>query len=72
VLPLARSQLDLSLQDFLDGLALQYKKLLLYVPSVCDGCRVQFSIEHALDYSFGVWLVVGTMRFEMHLVTLLL
>ena len=32
VLPLARSQFDLSAQEFTDGLALRYKKLLLSVP----------------------------------------
>ena len=53
VLPLARSQFDLSAQEFRDGLALRYKKPLLSVPSVCDGCGTQFSIEHALDCRFG-------------------
>jgi len=52
VLPLARSQFDLSVQEFQDGLALQYKKPLLSVLSVCDGCGAQFSIEHALDCHF--------------------
>jgi len=37
VLPLERSQFDLLVQEFQDGLALQYKKPLLSVPSVCDG-----------------------------------
>jgi len=53
VLPLARSQFNLLVQEFWDGLTLQYKKPLLSVPSVCDGCGVQFSIKHALDYHFG-------------------
>ena len=53
VLPLARSQFDLSAQDFRDGLALRYKKPLLSVSCVCDGCGAQFSIEHALDCRFG-------------------
>ena len=53
VLPLARSQFDLSAQEFTDGLALRYKKLLLSVPFVCDGCGAQFSIEHALDCGLG-------------------
>ena len=76
VLPLARSQFDLPAQEFRDGLALRYKKPLLCVPSVCDGCGAQFSIEHNLVLSMpsiaalGVWLVAGTMRFEMHLVIL--
>ena len=53
VLPLAFSQIDLSAQESRDGLALRYKKPLLSVPSVCDGCGAQFSIEHALDCRFG-------------------
>ena len=53
VLPLARNQFDLSAQEFRDGLALRYKKPLLSLPSVCDGCGAPFSIEHALDCRFG-------------------
>ena len=53
VLPLARSQFDLSAQELRDGLALRYKKPLLSLPSVCDGCGAPFSIEHALDCHFG-------------------
>ena len=53
VLPLARSQFDLSAQEFRDGLALRYKKPLLSLPSVCDGCGAPFSIEHAVDCRFG-------------------
>ena len=50
---MARSQFDLSAQEFRDGLALRYKKPLLSLPSVCDGCGGQFSIGHALDCRFG-------------------
>ena len=53
VLPSARNQFDLSAQEFRDGLALRYKKPLLCLPSVCDGCGAPFSIEHALDCHFG-------------------
>ena len=53
VLSLARSHFDLSAQEFRDGLALRYKKPLLSVPSVCDGCEAQFSNENALDCRFG-------------------
>jgi len=52
VLPLARSQFDLLAQEFQDGLVLQYKKPLLSVSSVCYGCGMQFTIEHALDSHF--------------------
>ena len=53
VLPLARSQFDLSVQEFRDGLALRYRKPLLSLPSVCDGCGAPFSVDHALDCHFG-------------------
>ena len=53
VLPLARSQFDLSAQEFRDGLALHYRKPLLSLPSVCDGCGAPFSVEHSLDCRFG-------------------
>ena len=52
VLPLARRQFDLSAQEFRDGLALCYKKPLLSLPPVCDGCGAPFSIEHTLDCRF--------------------
>ena len=53
MLPLVRSQFDLSAQEFRDSLALRYKKPQLSLPSVCDGCRAQFSFEHSLDCCFG-------------------
>ena len=53
VLPLARSQFDLLAQEFRDGLALRYRKPLLSLSSVCDGCGAPLSIEHALDCRFG-------------------
>ena len=53
VLPLARSQFDLLAQEFRDGLALYYRKPLLSLFSVCDGCGAPLSIEHALDCCFG-------------------
>ena len=72
VLPLARSQFDLSAQEFRDGLALCYRKPLLSLPSVCDGCGAPFSVEHSLDCRFGDWSLVGILRLGMHSVTLLL
>jgi len=53
VLPLERSQFDLSVQEFRDGLALHYRKPLLCLPAACDGCGTPFSIEHALDCCHG-------------------
>ena len=44
---------DLSAQEFRDGLALRYRKPLLSLPSVCDGCGAPFSVDHALDCRFG-------------------
>ena len=41
-------------QEFRDGLAIRYKKLLLALPSVCDGCGAPFTSEHALDCCCGV------------------
>ena len=68
-LPLAKSQFDLSAQEFKDGLVLRYRKPLLSLPSVFDGCGAPFSIEHALDCCFGAWSLVGAMRFRILLVT---
>ena len=53
VLPLARSQYDLSAKEFRDGLALHFKKPLLYLPSVCDGYGAPLSIEHTFDCHYG-------------------
>jgi len=53
VLPLERSQFDLSAQEFRDSLALHYRKLLLCLLAACDGCGAPFNIEHALDCRHG-------------------
>ena len=53
VLPLARSQFDLSAQEFWDALAIRYKKPLRNVPDLCDSCRSQFSLSHALSCKKG-------------------
>ena len=50
VMPLERSQFDLSAQEFR---ALRYKIPLLCLPPCCDGCGTPFSIEHALDCQIG-------------------
>ena len=72
VLPLVRSEFDLSAQEFWDGLALCYKKALLSLPSLCDGCGASFSIKHALDCFSGslvtrmlneAWDVFGDLAF---------
>ena len=43
----------MSAQEFRGSLALRYKKLLLSLPSVCDGCGAPFTSEHALDCCCG-------------------
>ena len=52
-MPLERSQFDLSVQEFRDGLALRYKKPLLKLPPCCDACGAPFSTEYALDCQIG-------------------
>ena len=47
------NQVDLSAQEFRDGLALWYKKSLTRMHQSCDGCGSDFSIEHALSCRFG-------------------
>jgi len=49
MLPLERSQFDLSTQEFRDNLALRYRKPLLYLPAACDSYGAPFIIKHALD-----------------------
>ena len=43
----------MSAQEFRDALALRYRKPLLNLPPVCDGCGSLFSVEHALDCRVG-------------------
>jgi len=63
-LPLERSQFDLSVQEFRDGLSLHYRKPLLCLPAACDGCGASFNIEHALDCRYGGF--VGHRHSEVH------
>ena len=53
VLPLWSHHFDLSAQEFRDALALRYRKPLLNLPPVCDGCGSLFIVEHALDCHVG-------------------
>ena len=48
VIPTSKHHFDLSAQEFRDALALRYKKPLLCVPSICDGCGASFDLSHAL------------------------
>ena len=43
----------MSAQEFRDALALCYRKPLLNLPPVCDGCGSLFSVEHTLDFHVG-------------------
>ena len=53
VLPLARSQFDLSAQVFRDGLVLLYKRPLFSIPSACDGCGAPFVLSMPLIVVLG-------------------
>jgi hypothetical protein len=48
VLPVAKHHFDLSAQEFRDALAIRYKKPLLGIPALCDGCGAPFNLAHAL------------------------
>ena len=69
VMPVEKSQFDLSAQEFGDGLALKYREPLLCLPPCCDECGAPFTIEHALDCCMVVLLVGDIMKFVMPLGT---
>ena len=48
VLPTSQDHFDLTAQEFCDVLALCYWKLLLNVPSGCDGCGAPFHLTMPL------------------------
>ena len=50
---------------------MHYKKPLLSLPSVCDGCGVPFSIEHALDRHFWGLVTCRPSEVGLLLVTLI-
>jgi hypothetical protein len=53
VLPISRYQFDLSPQEFRDALSIRYKKPLLCIPPLCDGCGSSFDLSHALSCKKG-------------------
>ena len=53
MVPINSHHFDLSLQEFRDALALLYKKTLLDLLPLCDGCGAPFTVEHALDCRVG-------------------
>ena len=53
VSPILKNHLDLTAQEFRDALAIRYKKLLLGVPSHCNGCGALFDLSHVLSCSKG-------------------
>ena len=48
-LPLQKSHYDLSAWEFRDALEMRYKKPLLNIPALCDGCGPTFDFLHALS-----------------------
>ena len=57
VLPSQKSNFDLSAREFRDALAMGYKKPLLNVPALCDGCGATFNLSHALSCRKGGLIV---------------
>jgi len=53
VLPLSQYQFDLSAVEFRDALALRYRRPLLNLPALCDGCGEQFTVDHAMNCKKG-------------------
>ena len=53
VMPVAHHHFDLSSVEFWDALALRYHRPLLNMPTFCDGCGFQSSMEHALGCRIG-------------------
>ena len=53
VLPLQKSHFDLSAREFRDALAMRYKKPLLNIPALCDGCGATFDLPHTLSCRRG-------------------
>ena len=52
-IPLSNQHFDLSPVEFRDALSPRYKRGLVQLPPVCDGCGGMFSIQHALDCRTG-------------------
>ena len=53
VLPVVRYNFDMSATEFRDALAIRYRKLLLNIPSDCDGYGATLSLSHALSCRKG-------------------
>ena len=53
VLPMSKHHFDLSAQEFRDALAIRYRKPLLGIPALCDGCGSPFDLAHALSCRKG-------------------
>lgn len=53
VLPLSAEGFDLSATQFRDQLAIRYHRQPVGLPSLCDGCGADFTLQHALDCRKG-------------------
>lgn len=52
-LPILKDDFNLSSVEFRDALCLRYRKPLLQLPPICDGCSAPFTTTHALDCRKG-------------------
>ena len=50
---LSHYHFDLSLSEFCDALANRYHQPLSKLPADCDGCGLEFTLQHALDCRKG-------------------
>ena len=53
VTPSIKNNAALSPREFRDGVAMRYHKPLVQMPSVCDGCGAEFSVDHGLNCPKG-------------------
>ena len=53
VLSIKKNDIDLSPVESIDCIAIRYKKPLLYIPHMCDGCGSNFDLSHALSCKKG-------------------
>ena len=53
VVPLESCHFDLVPSQFRDGLAIPYQRQHSCLPTKCDGCNANFTLQHALDCKTG-------------------
>lgn len=59
VIPTSRDNFDLSPNEFRDAIAVRYGKEPSGLPELCDGCGVEFSLQHGLDCKKGGLVKAG-------------